>query len=261
MNVYETIKKLRKIKDLTQAEVAEKLSIAPSNYTMLEQGKTELTYSKMIKLAEIFGVSVVELLGEGASVVVVGANDSTKELEALKQKFLDLQEKTILQTKIVNMWEAYNETTMFFLEEFLATEIYYYEIEDKELGTNFVMSFIEDVIYYLDYREEALKLLSHIYKGYSKDEKHCFDSLLATYTKVFESLYSHTNREKKYVANLFETYKKFYNEELLKNQSETICFFNSLKFTRADCLVSTKKKIDFFSRVINNLTKVELKTI
>jgi transcriptional regulator with XRE-family HTH domain len=103
MNVYETIKKLRKSKGLTQAEMADKLNLATSNYTLLENGKTELTYSKMLKLAEVFGVSVGELLGlEGVQSVPNGEQASEiealkKEVERLKKEAQDLREINQMQ--------------------------------------------------------------------------------------------------------------------------------------------------------------------
>ena len=60
-----------KIKDyrasfhLSQNELAKKIKVAPSTVGMWETGKSVPRPSKLIKLADIFGVTVDELLREG----------------------------------------------------------------------------------------------------------------------------------------------------------------------------------------------------
>jgi transcriptional regulator with XRE-family HTH domain len=100
MDLSENIKLLRKKAGLSQVTVAERLGMTSQNYSLLENGKTELTYSKMQKLAEIFGVSVGELLG----IESVGNAEEVGEVEALKNEverlrteaglYKELKEKT-----------------------------------------------------------------------------------------------------------------------------------------------------------------------
>jgi transcriptional regulator with XRE-family HTH domain len=58
---YKIIKDLRNKKGLKQEEIAEKIDISRSSYISFEQGKTELNFSQIIKLADIFGVSLEEV--------------------------------------------------------------------------------------------------------------------------------------------------------------------------------------------------------
>lgn len=61
--INQYFKSLRIEKGLRQEELAEKLGISRSSYISFEQGKTELNFSQIAKLAEIFGVSLCEVEG------------------------------------------------------------------------------------------------------------------------------------------------------------------------------------------------------
>lgn len=58
---FKLIKELRIKKKLKQKEVAEKMGISRSSYITFEQGKTELSFSQMVKLSDIFGISLEEV--------------------------------------------------------------------------------------------------------------------------------------------------------------------------------------------------------
>jgi len=55
MNKY-TIEQWRKLKGLTQEEVAEQLGISLNNYSAKEQGKRDFKFNEIIKFANIVGV-------------------------------------------------------------------------------------------------------------------------------------------------------------------------------------------------------------
>jgi len=57
------LKALRQSKDLTQEQLARKLSIDRSTYFYYETGKTQPNIKYLIKLSTIFDVSVDELVG------------------------------------------------------------------------------------------------------------------------------------------------------------------------------------------------------
>ncbi len=57
------LRKLRKSKKLTQANVASALKIGRSTYTKYESGKSKPVSEMLIKIADYFGVSVDYLLG------------------------------------------------------------------------------------------------------------------------------------------------------------------------------------------------------
>lgn len=60
---YKFIKELRLKKGLSQVEIAKRIGISRSSYITFEQGKTELSLSDAVKLSDIFGISLEELMG------------------------------------------------------------------------------------------------------------------------------------------------------------------------------------------------------
>lgn len=58
---YKLIKSLRTEKGLSQEEIAQKIGISRSSYITFEQGKTELNFSQMAKLADTFGISLEDI--------------------------------------------------------------------------------------------------------------------------------------------------------------------------------------------------------
>ena len=58
------IKKLRREKDWTQADLAELAGISQRNISRYESGNIEPRKSTVLKLANVFGVSTEELLGK-----------------------------------------------------------------------------------------------------------------------------------------------------------------------------------------------------
>lgn len=61
LQIGHKIKKLRELKNFTQAHVAKELGITQSAYSKIELGESELSYNKLGKIAEIFGMSPEEI--------------------------------------------------------------------------------------------------------------------------------------------------------------------------------------------------------
>ncbi len=59
----EKLKEMRKMCGLTQQNVAEKLGISQPSYIRYENGTAEPTLENLVKLADLFDVSVDFLLG------------------------------------------------------------------------------------------------------------------------------------------------------------------------------------------------------
>ncbi|MBW2672110.1 MAG: helix-turn-helix domain-containing protein [Deltaproteobacteria bacterium] len=63
MNFGNRLRQLRKEKGLTQAELAKLLSIGESTISFYESGKRQPDYETLIRIADLFNVSVDYLLG------------------------------------------------------------------------------------------------------------------------------------------------------------------------------------------------------
>ncbi|MFC9321569.1 helix-turn-helix domain-containing protein [Bacillus subtilis] len=70
----ETLKKLRREKNLSQKELGNKLGLAESTIGMYEQGKRQPDYETLLKIADFFEVTLDFLLGN--------PKDAVKEKEA-----------------------------------------------------------------------------------------------------------------------------------------------------------------------------------
>ncbi len=62
-NYYKFIKKTRQEKGLSQVDVAKRIGISRSSYINFEQGKSELSLSEAINLADFFGISLCDVEG------------------------------------------------------------------------------------------------------------------------------------------------------------------------------------------------------
>ena len=63
IEVGKRIKESRKLSGYTQQQVADILLMTQQQYSRFENGKFELSYSQLIKISELFDVSVDYLLG------------------------------------------------------------------------------------------------------------------------------------------------------------------------------------------------------
>lgn len=97
--LYNTIKKIRTSKGFTQEYVAEKLGMLQGNYTKLEAGKTQITIERLERIAEVFGMTVLELL-EGHESSAQKKTD-LESLERLEQRIKELESRVLeLQDRI-----------------------------------------------------------------------------------------------------------------------------------------------------------------
>ena len=95
------LKKLRENNGMSQKKLAEELGLSQSTVGMWESGKNRPEYSNLLKLAEIFNVSVSELT-ENESFEIEKSphdNDLDKEQKQIKSKN-DLEK--IIQDYVVN---------------------------------------------------------------------------------------------------------------------------------------------------------------
>ncbi len=94
--LHENIRLMRENQHLTQEEMADRLHMSTSGYAKIERGETKLYHEKLEKIADIFGVSVNQLLPKNESVAfcmndisdcnnTVYLGDNNAEIAQLKQ--------------------------------------------------------------------------------------------------------------------------------------------------------------------------------
>ncbi|PXY40980.1 XRE family transcriptional regulator [Flavobacterium cheongpyeongense] len=57
-SIKNKIKNIRELKNYTQEYMADQLGITQAGYSKFEKGKADLSYSKLVEIARIFGLSV-----------------------------------------------------------------------------------------------------------------------------------------------------------------------------------------------------------
>lgn len=57
--IGEYVKQLRKLKGLTQAEMAASIGIAPNTYTQFETGKTNMTLATLNRISDALGYDLL----------------------------------------------------------------------------------------------------------------------------------------------------------------------------------------------------------
>lgn len=62
MKTYEKIRELRESNNLTQEDIAKKISLSPQGYAKIERGETRLTLERLEQLADVFDIEIGKLI-------------------------------------------------------------------------------------------------------------------------------------------------------------------------------------------------------
>ena len=113
MKIHEKIKFLRKSKGLTQEKMAEKLNLSIYGYAKIEQGKTDVKFSRMEQIAESFGIEILELLNFGEQNVfyltnkhkhlIKTYNELQHELEITQMRLEEKEKEIACLKEILNL--------------------------------------------------------------------------------------------------------------------------------------------------------------
>jgi transcriptional regulator with XRE-family HTH domain len=63
IKIGKNIRKIRELKGLTQEELADKLNISQNAYSKLERDETEMTLTKLMKIAQHLNTNFLDLIG------------------------------------------------------------------------------------------------------------------------------------------------------------------------------------------------------
>jgi transcriptional regulator with XRE-family HTH domain len=76
MKVHEKIRSMRLSKGWSQEEMANKLNLSLNGYANIERGETDVQVSRLEKIAEVFGIELLELFSVGEKNVFYLAGDN-----------------------------------------------------------------------------------------------------------------------------------------------------------------------------------------
>lgn len=74
------LKEFRVLKGLTRKQVAESLAVSVNSIEKYENGKAEPSIANLIKLANLFGVSVDTLIGNDANLIDLSVLDEDRKM-------------------------------------------------------------------------------------------------------------------------------------------------------------------------------------
>lgn len=99
----ERLRTLRKDKKWTQKHVAALMDMSVPAISKIESGDTDINYSRLQQIAQVYELSTVELLNSGERKNVTY---STTELQAVSKKLSEYDNVVILlQNKIIHLYE------------------------------------------------------------------------------------------------------------------------------------------------------------
>jgi transcriptional regulator with XRE-family HTH domain len=102
MELHERIKEKREDKRLSQNQLAESLSMSYQSYWKIENGKTELTISRLRQISAILGISLSELLGIEDTALT---SELHTQIDLLKTRLNSLEELNKYYLKYINQYE------------------------------------------------------------------------------------------------------------------------------------------------------------
>lgn len=113
----QTLRQLRKLCHLSQAQLGEKVGVSASAIGMYEQGRREPDHEILCRLAEVFGVSTDYLLGEPGGETALSAEELTEEImkNLSAQKTLMFRGGTLRREEIAELGDAVRQAVEYAL--------------------------------------------------------------------------------------------------------------------------------------------------
>lgn len=81
MEVHDKIRIIRETRQLSQEEMANQMNMSISGYAKIERGKTRLHLDKLQQIAEILGISSMELLDTSDKAILFFMNENSDNLQ------------------------------------------------------------------------------------------------------------------------------------------------------------------------------------
>lgn len=108
INIGENIKKFRELKNMTRDELADALSITVGAYGKIERNETDITVSRLQKIAEILQVDLAQILNFDVSHIFNFHNPQYVQAAGAKAENMHFHGDEYRE-KYIKMLEAENE--------------------------------------------------------------------------------------------------------------------------------------------------------
>lgn len=107
LQIGQKIKKLRELKNFTQSHLASELGITQSAYSKMELGETEVSYTKLAKIAEVFGMSPEEIMTFNEQMIFNVMHNQTGNGFVINKGFTE-NEKKLYEDQISHLKDEIN---------------------------------------------------------------------------------------------------------------------------------------------------------
>ena len=105
LNIGTKIKKLRELKNLTQEHMATVIGVTQSAYSRLEMGETEITYSKLERIAGELGMKPEEVIAFNEIMVFNVMHNQTGNGLIIQNNSLNNEERELYKLQIETLKE------------------------------------------------------------------------------------------------------------------------------------------------------------
>lgn len=106
-DIYDNIRKIRMLKNISQDEMAERLGVSQSSYGKLERSQTKITMRRLEELAGIFGMTSFEIVNfDPSSMAVFKRPEVVQEPVATYQTSAEAGEAAVLRARIHHLEET-----------------------------------------------------------------------------------------------------------------------------------------------------------
>jgi transcriptional regulator with XRE-family HTH domain len=104
MSVNEKIKQIRQAKGLTQDEVAAKLKMSNNGYGDIERGATDIKLSRLQQLAELFEITLADIIGlsDKGILNIIGDNNKYNQITSLSAKEINTIQFELEKQLLIN---------------------------------------------------------------------------------------------------------------------------------------------------------------
>jgi transcriptional regulator with XRE-family HTH domain len=101
MNLGNNIRKIRELKNFKQESIAKSLNITTQGYSKIERNETDITFSKLIKIAEILEVEISDIINFNEKTYLIQNQSNTNNDKVIICHHY--HEKNMIDEKINNL--------------------------------------------------------------------------------------------------------------------------------------------------------------
>ncbi len=105
MQISENIKKFRELKNITREKIASELNMSLSNYSKIERGEIDLTISRIVEIAKILEVGVLQLMNFDSSQIFNISNNDLVQGVGAKSEIINFNGNELQSKYIENLEE------------------------------------------------------------------------------------------------------------------------------------------------------------